>query len=75
MILKLYGLHISYFVRLVAAVLIEKKMPFEFVKVDVFKREQKLPEYLETHPSGQVPCIVSKPLLNFKLIYPFFLLS
>jgi glutathione S-transferase len=57
MVLKLYGLHASHFVRLVAAVLIEKQVPFEFVKVDLSKGEQKKPEFLAMHPFGQVPCI------------------
>jgi hypothetical protein len=64
MVLKLYGLHASHFVRLVAAVLIEKQVPFEFVMVDLSKGEQKTPEFLAKHPFGQVPCIVCRPLLK-----------
>lgn len=63
MVLKLYGLHASPFVRLVAAVLIEKEVPFELVKLDLSKGEHKTPEYLSKHPFGQVPCIVSSRLL------------
>lgn len=63
MVLKLYGLHESHFVRLVAAVLIEKQVPFEFVEVDLSKGEQKTPEYLAKNPFGLVPCIVCHPLL------------
>ena len=65
MVLKLYGLHASYFVRLVAAVLIEKGVPFEFVKVDLFKGEQKKPEFLANSPFAKVPYIVCHPPLNF----------
>jgi glutathione S-transferase len=71
MVLKLYGLHESHFVRLVAAVLIEKKVPFELVRVDLSKGEQRTPEFLAKNPFGQVPCIVcpsSSPLFLFSFI-------
>ena len=58
MVLKLYGAPASPFVRLVAAVLLEKKVPFELVLVDLSKGEHKTPEYLSKHPFGQVPYIV-----------------
>lgn len=58
MVLKLYGYHAASSCRLVAAVLIEKKVPFEFVEVDLRKGEQKAPEYLAKNPFGKVPCIV-----------------
>ena len=58
MVLKLYGLHASHFVRLVAAVLMEKQVPFEFVKVDLSKGEQRTPEFLAKNPFGLVPYIV-----------------
>ena len=61
MVLKLYGLHASYPVRLVAAVLIEKQVPFELIKVDLSKREQKTPEFLANNPFGKVPYIVCQP--------------
>jgi glutathione S-transferase len=72
MVLKLYGLHASHFVRLVAAILIEKQVPFELVKVDLSKGEQKTPEFLAKNPFGLVPCIVCHPLLNF---FPYNLLN
>ena len=50
MVLKLYGAHFSPYVRLVAAVLLEKEVPFEFITVDVSKGEHKTPEYLSKHP-------------------------
>ena len=58
MVLKLYGLHESPFVRLVAAVLIEKEVPFELVEVNLFKRENRTPEFLSKNPFGLVPYIV-----------------
>ena len=64
MVLKLYGLHASHFVRLAAAVLIEKKVPFEFVKVDLSSGEQRTPEFLAKNPFGLVPVIVCHPLLS-----------
>ena len=64
MVLKLYGTARSGWVRLVATVLLEKKVPFEFILVDFSKREHKSPEYLSKHPFGQVPYIVSCLLLT-----------
>ena len=58
MVLKLYGSYRSPWVRLAATVLKEKKVPFDLVPVDTTKKEQKLPEYLEKQPFGQIPCIV-----------------
>ena len=65
MVLKLYGSPESPFVLLVAAVLLEKKVPFEVVLVDLAKGENKTPEYLTKHPFGQVPCIVRNLLVSF----------
>jgi glutathione S-transferase len=63
MVLKLYGLYLSPWVRLVAAVLHEKQVPFELVSVDFFtNKEHKTPEYLEKHPFGQIPYIVCHSL-------------
>lgn len=58
MVLKLYGLYESPYVRLVATVLSEKKVPFELVLVNLAKGEHKTPDYLDKHPYGQVPYIV-----------------
>ena len=58
MVLKLYGSPRSPYVRIVAAVLHEKQVPFELVLVDLANGEHKTPEYLAKHPFGQVPCIV-----------------
>ncbi|KAJ7253567.1 glutathione S-transferase [Mycena rebaudengoi] len=56
-ILKLYGARLSSNTRRVATVLIEKKVPFEFIVVDLIKGEQKSPAVLEKQPFGQVPYI------------------
>ena len=62
MVFKLYGIYRSPWVRLVAAVLKEKQVPFELVPVDLANGEQKTPEYLAKHPFGQVPYIVCDSL-------------
>ena len=66
MVLKLYGVYRSTWVRLEAAILHEKQVPFELVSVDLANGEQKSPEYLAKHPYGQVPYIVCHSL-NFVL--------
>ena len=65
MVFKLYGVYRSPWVRLVAAVLNEKQVPFELISVDLANGEHKSPEYLAKHPFGQVPYIVCDPLLFF----------
>ena len=65
MVLKLYGVYRSPWVRLVAAVLNEKQVPFELISVDLANGEHKSPEYLAKHPFGQVPYIVCDSLLFF----------
>ena len=67
MVLKLYGIYWSPWVRLVAAVLQEKQVPFELVPVDLANGEHKSPEYLAKHPYGQVPYIVSD---SFNICFP-----
>ena len=65
MVLKLYGIYRSPWVRLVAAVLLEKQVPFELVSVDIDNAEHKSPEYLAKHPFGEIPYIVSDSLFFF----------
>lgn len=36
----------------------EKKLDYEYVKVDLFKGEHKSPEFLAINPRGQVPALV-----------------
>ena len=62
MVLKLYGVYRSPCVRLVAAILVEKQVPFVLVSVDFITGEQKSAKYLAKHPYGQVPCIVCNSL-------------
>lgn len=62
MVLKLYGFPQSGAVRLVAFILREKKVSYEFVPIDFSKKEHKSPEYLEKQPFGQVPYIVCQCL-------------
>ncbi|KAJ7111013.1 glutathione S-transferase [Mycena epipterygia] len=57
MVLKLVGFHVSTCTRRVAAVLAEKKVPFEFVPVDLTKGEHKAPSFVANQPFGQVPYI------------------
>ena len=66
MVFKLYGIYKSPWVRLAAAVLKEKQVPFELVSVDFNDKKLKSPEYLEKHPFGQIPYIVCDSL-NFCL--------
>jgi glutathione S-transferase len=62
MVLKLYGIFFSPWVRLVAAILQEKQVPYELVSVDLANGEHKSPDYLAKHPFGQVPYIVCDSL-------------
>ncbi|KAG5734656.1 Glutathione S-transferase [Termitomyces sp. T112] len=55
MVLKLYGSSTSTCTRRVGALMYEKKIPFEFVQVDVGHGEHKSPAYMEKQPFGQVP--------------------
>ncbi|KAF9447257.1 glutathione S-transferase [Macrolepiota fuliginosa MF-IS2] len=57
MVLKLYGHNISPPSRLVATILYEKEIPFEFISVDLRGGAQKTPDHLAKQPFGQVPVI------------------
>ncbi|KAI5886115.1 thioredoxin-like protein [Schizophyllum commune H4-8] len=58
MVLTLYGSPMSTCTRRVGIVLMEKKIPFKFVPIDLAKAEHKKPEFVEKQPFGQVPYIV-----------------
>ena len=58
MAIKLYGAYASPWVRLVAAILKEKEVPYELVPVDFANKQHKSPEYLSKHPFGQIPYLV-----------------
>jgi glutathione S-transferase len=55
--IKLYTFPASSNSRKVRMALIEKGLEFERINVDLSKREQKTPEYLQIHPFGQVPAL------------------
>jgi len=64
MVLKVYGATQATCTKRVATVLYEKKIPYEFISVDVANQEHKSPAYLEKHPFGQIPYIVSHVYLT-----------
>lgn len=55
--IKLYTFPPSTNSRKVRIALIEKGLEFERINVDLSKREQKTPEYLQIHPFGQLPAL------------------
>ncbi|KAJ6526011.1 glutathione S-transferase [Mycena capillaripes] len=57
MVLKLFGAPLSTCTRRVATVLVEKKVPFEFIAIDMAKGEHKSAGFTENQPFGQVPYI------------------
>lgn len=71
MVLKLYGTNISPPSRYAGLVLLEMKVPFELVNVDLGKKEQKSPENLANQPFGQIPYIVvSVPIVPSHRVTP-----
>jgi glutathione S-transferase len=58
MVIKLYSHPRSTHGKIVSMVLLEKEIPFEFIKIDFASRQQKTSEYLAMNPFGEVPCIV-----------------
>ena len=57
MVLKLHGLTVSTCTQRVATVLIEKKVPFELVNIDMSKGEHKSEAFTKMQPFGQVPVL------------------
>jgi glutathione S-transferase len=55
--IKLYTFPPSTNSRKVRIALLEKGLEFERIAVDLSKREQKNPEYLQIHPFGQIPAL------------------
>jgi len=55
--IKLYTFPPSTNSRKVRIVLLEKGLEFERINVDLTKREQKNPQYLQIHPLGQIPAL------------------
>jgi hypothetical protein len=68
MVLKLFGYPRTTCTPQVAIVLVEKKVPFEFVSIDLTKGQHKAPEYLAHQPFGQLPYIVRSPPRFFPLV-------
>lgn len=61
MVLKLYGSRWSPNAKRVAIVLLEKKVPFQAIEVDMINKEHKTAAYIEKQPYGEVPYIVRYP--------------
>ncbi|KAJ3982104.1 glutathione S-transferase III [Lentinula detonsa] len=57
MVLKLYSHGISTSAQRVICVLVEKKVPFEIIEVDIVKGEHKEPAYKEMQPWGLLPVL------------------
>jgi glutathione S-transferase len=55
--IKLYTFPPSTNSRKVRITLLEKGLEFERINIDLTKREQKNPDYLNIHPFGQVPAL------------------
>ena len=55
--IKLYTFPPSTNSRKVRIVLLEKGLEFERINVDLTKKEQKNPQYLQIHPFGQIPAL------------------
>jgi glutathione S-transferase len=56
--MKLYDRHTSPNCQRTRVVLYEKTLSYETVPVDLVKKEQKKPEFLEMNPYGKVPVLV-----------------
>ncbi|KAG6908610.1 hypothetical protein DXG01_004013 [Tephrocybe rancida] len=59
MVLKLYRSPNSTRSQRIAAVLLEKQVPFELIAIKFAAAEHKSPAFLEKHPFGQVPYTIS----------------
>ncbi|KAL1730374.1 glutathione S-transferase [Schizophyllum commune] len=57
MVLKLYGADISTTAPMVALVLHELNVPFEYIQLDLLRGEHKQPEHTKNQPFGRVPYI------------------
>jgi len=56
-VIKLYDFKSSPNCQRVKVVLAEKNLPYEIVPVDLTKKEQKNPQYLQMNPYGKVPVL------------------
>jgi glutathione S-transferase len=55
MVLKLYGSAMS--TSRVLTTILEKELPYEFIRVDISKGEQKSEDYKKLQPFGKVPVL------------------
>ncbi|KAH8826438.1 glutathione S-transferase [Flagelloscypha sp. PMI_526] len=66
MVLKLYGYPVSTCTKRAATVLHEKKVPFEFILIDLVKAEHKTPEFNEKNPFNLIPCLEDDGLIIYE---------
>lgn len=64
MVLKLYGSNISTSIPLVA--ILEMKLPYELIYLDIWKEEQKTDEYMKMQPFGKVPVLEDDGFLIYE---------
>ena len=68
MVLKIFGKP-QGFSKTPVYVLLEKKVPFEFVEVNRAEGENKTAEYMEKQPFGQMPYLVSLKFIGLSSLY------
>jgi len=66
MAVKLHGFPLSPNTQLVALILEELKVPYEFVLIDITKGHQKTDEYLGKNPFGQTPMLEDDGLFVYE---------
>jgi glutathione S-transferase len=64
--IKLYDFKSSPNCQRVKVVLEEKKLPYETVPIDLRKKEQKTPEYLQLNPYGKVPSLADGDVVLYE---------
>ncbi|KAJ3572985.1 hypothetical protein NP233_g2723 [Leucocoprinus birnbaumii] len=57
MVVKIYGHPVSAPCKMVAAICIEKEVPYEFITLDFASKEHKSPEHIARNPWGKIPVI------------------
>ena len=66
--IKLYDFASSPNCQRVKVVLVEKKIPFETVPIDLRKGEQKKPDFLKLNPYGKVPVLIDGDTVLYESI-------
>ncbi|HEU4344490.1 MAG TPA: glutathione S-transferase family protein [Candidatus Binatia bacterium] len=64
--IKLYDFKSSPNCQRVKVVLEEKKLPYETVPIDLRKKEQKTPQYLQLNPYGKVPSLADGDVVLYE---------